>query len=114
MDGRIQLPVNQYLCRRFGVRYVDTVTEPGPCAILAENSDDILVKSILGRVGISVEKHGSRGIAVVGHYDCAGNPVDMERQKEQILLCLELLKRHFKDVEVVGLYVDDHWKVCEV
>ncbi len=114
MDGRVQLPVNRYLCKRFGVDYVDTVTEPGPCAILADNSDVILVKSILRRAGISVERHGSRGIAVVGHFDCAGNPAGMERQKEQIMQCLELLKRHFRNVELVGLYVDEHWNVHEV
>ena len=29
-------------------------------------------------ISISTEKHGSQIIAVVGHYDCAGNPVTRE------------------------------------
>lgn len=36
MDGRVQLPVIKYLQDRFKVQYVDTITEPGPNLILAE------------------------------------------------------------------------------
>ena len=35
-------------------------------------------------VSISIEKHGSRIIAEVGHYDCAGNPGD----REQHYICI--------------------------
>jgi hypothetical protein len=35
MDGRVQLPVNAYLRERFGADFVDTITEPGPNAVLA-------------------------------------------------------------------------------
>ena len=74
MDGRVQIPVIQYLKDRFDADYVDAVTEPGPNRILAEDADTRIRQSIDRRVGISVEGHGSVGIAVVGHHDCAGNP----------------------------------------
>ncbi len=80
MDGRIQLPVIGFLKKRFSVNYVDIVSEPGPNLILAEQSDSKTVKSILYRVDISVKKHKSKGIAIIGHYDCAGNPSDRDEQ----------------------------------
>ncbi len=52
MDGRVQLPVIQYLKDRFNATYVDTITEPGPNAILATQSDDVLLQSINTRIEI--------------------------------------------------------------
>jgi hypothetical protein len=74
MDGRIQGPIIRQVKKEYSIDYVDTVTEPGPCKILAENRDKLRVESILNRVNISVHKHGSKLILISGHYDCAGNP----------------------------------------
>ena len=65
MDGRVQLPVIEYLKNKFEADFVDTITEAGPVAILAEKKDSELADSILKRVDISVNKHKSVGIAVV-------------------------------------------------
>ena len=54
MDGRTQLPINQWMRNRYGVAYVDTVTEPGPIKILAEQEPDSAVESIKQRTDISV------------------------------------------------------------
>ena len=78
MDGRIQLPVIEYLQKRFNTKYVDSITEPGPNLILSKQTDSYLVESILTRLKISVEKHKSVGVAIVGHHDCAGNPAKKE------------------------------------
>lgn len=114
MDGRTQLPVNEFMRRRFGVDYVDTITEPGPIRILAEGEDAHLLASILQRINISVEKHGSRALCVIGHHDCAGNPVDQETQLEQIRQSVALLQERYPGVEVIGLWVDDQWVVEDV
>ena len=111
MDGRIQEPIVKYLKGTYGVDYVDAITEAGPCKILAENEDTVSVGSIMARANISVHKHGSRLIAVSGHYDCAGNPCDDDTQKQQIKKSVELLKSNFPEVEVVGLWIDSEWKV---
>lgn len=58
MDGRAQLPVNEYIKKKFGVDHVDTITEPGPIRILAENQDEMMLNSIKLRVEVSVVKHG--------------------------------------------------------
>ena len=111
MDGRVQEPIINFLKEHYSRKYVDSITEAGPCKILAENSNEVLVNSILERVGISIGKHKSTLIAISGHHDCAGNPCDREGQiaqiKQSILFCMGI----YPDVEVIGLWVDDEWKV---
>jgi len=89
MDGRTQIPVIEWMRKRYRVSYVDMITEPGVDAVLAENDDTRTIESIKRKVRISTEKHGSRLIAVVGHYDCAGNPVDMHTHLAQIQSAVE-------------------------
>lgn len=114
MDGRVQIPVNEWLRRRFSVDYVDTITEPGPNKILAENKDSSAVASIKRRVDISVNKHGSKFIAIAGHHDCAGNPVDKATQLAQTRAAVKTVKSWSLAVSVVGLWVDEGWEVSEV
>ena len=112
MDGRIQEPLNLYLKAQYQVDYVDTITEPGPCKILADQHDEQLVKSILSRVEISVIRHGAMLVAVSGHHDCAGNPTEDRVQKEQIAFAVKHLRKLYPDIEIVGLWVDENWQVC--
>lgn len=111
MDGRTQLPVNSWMKKEYGVDYVDTITEPGPNKILAENSE---VESIRKRVLISVNKHGSKHIAIVGHYDCAGNPVDKPMQLGHIKNAIKTIESWGLKANVIGLWVDENWKVYKV
>lgn len=113
MDGRVQLPVIAYLMNRYEVLYVDQVTEPGPIASLACPGDPEIAASILRRVAVSVDRHGSRVVAVVGHCDCTGNQLDETGQREQIREAVERIAGRFPGVEVVGLWVDCDWSVSE-
>ncbi len=112
MDGRAQLPVNEWLRCNHGADYVDTVTEPGPVRLLAEGRDAV-VESIRKRVAVSVERHGSRVIAVVAHWDCAGNPVPEPDQLCQLAKSVELVQTWYPDVTVVGLWLGSDWRVVE-
>lgn len=114
MDGRIQEPIIRYLKEIHNVAYVDTITEPGPCKILAENKDKILVNSIIKRCEISMEKHGSKLIAISGHYDCAGNPCNEEIQKEQIKDAIAFLKIRYPEMKIIGLWIDKEWNINNV
>jgi len=114
MDGRNQLPVIEWLKAEYGVDFVDSVTEPGPIRILSEACNSAPAESIMARVAISVEKHGSKHIAVVGHHDCAGNPVAEEVQKEQLRKSLAAVRAWRFGIEVVGLWVDQNWQVHSV
>ncbi|MBN1765977.1 MAG: hypothetical protein JW860_12010 [Sedimentisphaerales bacterium] len=114
MDGRVQLPVIKYLQNRFNVEFVDSITEPGPNFILARQTDVGLMLSILKRLKISIEHHGSIGIAVAGHYDCAGNPATKEEQTIHTRDAVRYLKRRYKDIDILGLWVDENWEVSEL
>ena len=110
MDGRIQEPIIKFLKKHYDVNYVDTITEPGPCVILAENDNKILVDSIMQRVEISIQKHKSKLIAISGHHDCAGNPGDEETQKEQIRKSIKYCQNIHPDIKTIGLWIDEDWK----
>ena len=114
MDGRVQLPVIKYLQKRFNVDYVDSITEPGPNLILAQQTNIGIVGSIFNRLKISVDHHGSVGIAVAGHYDCAGNPATKEEQTVHTLEAIRCIKRRYSDCEIIGLWVDDNLKVSQL
>ena len=114
MDGRVQLPVINYLMERFGVEYVDSITEPGPVKVLAEQTDRQMLDSIFKRVAISVKKHGSQTIVICAHADCAGNPVDDETQKDQLRKAIELLEEKYSDTEILALWLDSNWDVYEL
>ncbi|MHC4063507.1 MAG: carbonic anhydrase [Planctomycetota bacterium] len=110
MDGRVQEPVSRWMRERFGVDYVDTVTEPGPDGVLAfgRTSD---IESIKKAVTISVTAHRSVAVAVVGHHDCSGNPVSKEVHQDQIRHAVDIIRSWLLPVPVLGLWVNDKWAV---
>ena len=111
MDGRIQEPIQEYLKSSYNVKYVDTITEPGPCKIIAENKDINAINSILQKVKISINVRKSNLIAISGHYDCAGNPCEEEVQKGQIKQSIEYFKNVYPNTEIIGLWINNNWKV---
>ena len=74
IDGRVQKPVTEWMRTHFNVDYVDMITEPGPDKALTQGPVEV-VESIRRKVLVSITAHYSSVIAVVGHHDCAGNPV---------------------------------------
>lgn len=111
MDGRTQNPVIEWMRKHYGVSYVDMITEPGVDAILAENRDIRTIESIKRKVGISIEKHGSKFIVVVGHHDCAGDPVDMNTHLAQIRSAIETVASWGFSAQVFRIWIGDHWNV---
>lgn len=114
MDGRVQIPVNEYLRNKYQATYVDTITEAGPDKILASNEKSFLLDNIKERVSISVNHHNSKVLSIVGHFGCAGNPVDYKTHIDHIIKSIETIKFWDLKVEILGLWVDESWKVHEV
>ena len=42
---------------------------------LGDDQSNVIVKDIIERIEVSLGKHKSNGIALIGHNDCAGNPI---------------------------------------
>lgn len=111
MDGRIQQPTIDFMKKKFHVDYVDTITEPGPIKALSEKSDITTLDSIKRRVDISVNGHGSKIIAIAGHFDCAGNPLGKNIQLVQLDKAAATVAAWGFGVKILRLWIDDTWTV---
>ncbi|MCD4772407.1 MAG: hypothetical protein K8R41_03370 [Bacteroidales bacterium] len=111
MDGRVQLPAIEWLKNKYNAEYIDMITEPGPIKILDEDKNLCLVESIKNRIDVSVNKHLSRVIAIIGHYDCAGNPVEKEVQIKQIENSIKKVSSWNFNADIIGLWIDENWEV---
>lgn len=110
IDGRTQRLVEEYILKKYGVDFVDAVTEPGPDKILAENTDVFLIESIKKKVGISVKHHGAKIIAIVGHADCAGNPSKKEDHLKQLRESKKTVESFGFNANVISLWIDENLK----
>ncbi len=111
MDGRTQLPVNEWCREHFNVDYVDTITEPAPPALMADPTNAAAIDSILRRVDISVREHGSKGIVIVAHTDCSGDPTDDDGRIVHLGRAVGVMRKTYPRLEVTGLWLGDDWKV---
>lgn len=121
MDGRVQVPLRIYGQRKFGAMYPDTITEAGKVGILANGSTDVFLTELKKEIDISLNIHHSRGILVYGHAECAGNPVDDDKHKDDIRKSVDLIKTLVNaSVPVVGVFVKRNaqdpmkWEVEEI
>ncbi len=106
MDGRIQRTVFEWVAAWAGAPYVDMITEAGPDGILARREPVEPYRGMHARLGIAVNVHGAKRGVVVGHEDCAGNPVDKAAHFEHIREGVRVVKQWYPDVEAAGIYVN--------
>ena len=108
MDGRVQLPVLQWIKENYRVDFVDVITEAGMDNVLCNQKD---IREVLRSIAISVDVNKSTRLFVVGHYDCRGNPVEENVHRREINGAVHRLKSHWPNHEIVGLWVNKDWKV---
>lgn len=112
IDGRVQMPVYNWLDLHCQVQYVDMITEPGADRVLAESSASDIY-SIRRKVDISIQGHQSQAIALIGHHDCLGNPVTKDEHWEHIRRGAQIIQSWEYWVRVIGLYVNE-WSAVDV
>jgi hypothetical protein len=112
IDGRIQIPVIQWIKENYEVDHVDMITEPGIDGVLADNANSM--DEIKRKVGLSIERNNASGIFIAGHHDCRANPVSEAVHREHIRASLGRLKKEFPEMTVTGLWVNNEWKVERV
>jgi hypothetical protein len=83
IDGRVQEPVARWLRERYYLDYADAITEPGADGVLALGRTEE-VERLREKVRLTIKRHSSSVIAVVGHHDCLANPGPREMHLEQI------------------------------
>ena len=114
IDGRTQQVVIDHMKQNYNIDGVDMVTFPGADGFFSNRDHSEEIALIRRAVSISIEKHGSRIIAEVGHYDCTGNPRDREQHFMHIRgRCFEVSPWNLH-AQVIGLYVNDKREMEEV
>jgi len=108
MDGRVQLPVLQWIKEHYNVDFVDVITEAGMDNVLSNQED---IREVLRSINISVNINKSTRLFVVGHYDCRGNPVEDHVHQEEIKSSVKRLREYWPNHEIVGLWVNKNWQV---
>lgn len=110
MDGRVQLPVIHWMKGKYDVEYIDMITEAGPTRVILRGTDEEK-ESIQSKIQVSTEKHGSEVVAVIGHFDCAGNPSSKDDKVKQIKESVVVVQEWSPSSKVIGLYVNEEWQV---
>lgn len=108
MDGRVQLPVLTWIKSNYPIDYVDIITEAGMDGVLAKQED---ISEILRSIKVSVNLNKSKGLFIVGHHDCRGNPVSESEHHQEVKGAVKRLKSYWPDLQVTGLWVGKTWNV---
>jgi hypothetical protein len=114
IDGRVQVPVSEFLKNRYKADYVDMITCPGPVKVLAQNESPSLISYLHDSAMLSVSHHNSETIAIVAHFDCAANSLTKTEQILQIKYSICHMSKWNCSASIIGLWVDDHWQVEEI
>ena len=115
IDGRTQEVVIDRMKQDYDIDGVDIVTFPGVDGIFSKDQrPEEMIKHIRSAVSISIEKHGSHVIAVVGHHDCAGNPGDKEHHYVHIRSAMHEVSSWNFPAQVVGFYVNEKREIEQV
>lgn len=111
-DGRIQIPIIQWLKENQGIDNVDTITEHGIVKLFSNSEEVVKIKS---KVSLSIEASDSKIILVSAHHDCEGNPISKEEQISQIKNAISVIKSWELSATVIGVWVNEksHVEVVE-
>lgn len=110
MDGRIQIPIINWIKANYAVDYVDSITESGICKKISEEHNYVL-DSIKREISISVNEHKSNLIVVSGHHDCAANHFTDDVQMSQIREGVKIIESWNLKITVIGIWVDSNWQI---
>ncbi|RZD44297.1 MAG: hypothetical protein CXT78_06795 [Thaumarchaeota archaeon] len=103
IDGRVQLPMLNWIKEKYLVDYIDTITAPGIDKVISDDDIESIKKSVM----ISISNHKSSHIVISGHFGCAGNPVSDEEHFIQIKKSVEIINSWDLDVDIVGVWLDE-------
>lgn len=118
MDGRVHEAVADFGRERFRTKYADTITEAGIVGKIPANPTQDFIDNLKFKLLVSIDRHRSNGVIVNGHQECAGNPVNDDKHREDIKNSVEfILKLIENKVSVVGVFVvrkDNGWVAEEI
>lgn len=108
IDGRIQIPINQWLKANYNIDNVDTITEHG---IVKLFSDSKGIEKIKSKVTLSIKQSDSKIILVSAHHDCEGNQIQKDEQISQIKDAVVTIRSWKLAPTVIGIWVNEQFQV---
>lgn len=108
IDGRVQLPVLQWIREQYPIDCVDLITAPGIDEVIATQTN---IDDIMRFISISVNLNKAAHIFLAGHYDCKGNPVDENTHRDCIGKAVNRLKKRWPELEITGVWINSQWQV---
>jgi hypothetical protein len=88
------------------------ITEPGVDAFISSSTEEKLME-LREKISISVKKHESDFIAIVGHHDCKKNIVSDNEHKKQVRTSVERVRKWFPECTVIGLFIEKDMTIKE-
>lgn len=113
MDGRTKHAVTRHIRKNYHVKWCDLITKPGINKVLADNADRVTIEDIKKMMDISIHHHGSNVVFIVGHAECAGNPVGKEEQIRHLNAAKKTVDSLGFDIDIILLWVENDWKTVE-
>ena len=114
VDGRVQRPAIEYLKARFGVPYVDIVSEWNPAHVLARSHVSTQARAVVERVSLLVAAHDVAAVALVAHHGCEEAGEFDTDPVEELNTAVQHLAQHLSQRQVIGLWIDQMDSVQEI
>ncbi|MCA1645266.1 MAG: hypothetical protein LC797_07280 [Chloroflexi bacterium] len=110
IDGRVHLPLINWMRDMLSVDYVDLVTHPGADGFLAQEPERA-GNALRASIDVSIQRHASPVLALVGHHECAANPGSAELHREHLLQGLRVVQNWGLGVKLFALWVNADWQI---
>lgn len=108
IDGRAIIAAHDWMREHCDVQYIDSLTEPGMDGWLGNMSPEQRMW-LKHKIEISTMGHGSRIITVVGHDECAGNPVSPEKHHVEVKQGVSLVQDLLRELDILDAEVIPLW-----
>ena len=105
IDGRVQLPMINWIKEKYSVDFVDTITAPGIDKVIFDDNIESIKKSVI----ISISNHKSSHIVISGHFGCAGNPVSEDEHFIHIKKSVDIVNSWNLNAHVIGVWIDENF-----
>ncbi len=114
IDGRVQLPVAEFIKKNYAVEYVDMITVPGPDKVLSACRNMYEIGSLKDKLLFSYNNRDSKLIFIISHYGCLGNPSVKNVHLKQLRIAMKKVKKWCAQAKVYGIWINKEWKAVLV
>lgn len=112
IDGRVQLPVINWIRSTYNVDFIDMITEPGMDGFLVDPQSNL--KPVFDKLNIALDVHECNEIFIVAHEDCAANPTDFNSHTKNLKVATDDIKNFAPNCTVIGIYVYLNGEVIKI